>query len=618
MALSAARPIAHREEPVPAREPSLSLHGTVASAGGSVLVGAEVCLAPPPFEPDSELRCTTSDAAGEYRFAPGARGALLTTSAAGHESQALYLDVAGMRDRYDFVLGAARAPNVRGVVVDASGGVVAGALVLAHADTRSDVVATARTAEDGRFALAVPPGPLTLVAQAEAYASANLELEAPADQVSLLLAATSALTGVVVDDETGRPVPDVLVSAYARSVVHPTGAHVATDIEGRFRLDGLQAGDYSLSAAGKGWGGAEATALVAVAEESAPITLRVRAGATLTGLVRTNGQPCPNASVTLNDGTTSVGAAADANGSVSIEGIVPGSYEVTVVCPRAVELHDAIVVAAGPTRHEWDLDAGSTLHVRVERVGGRPIGNVAVRMLPRPRPSGEDAPLGSALECDAADGEFVCAGIEPGTYDFAVGAQSPTTAGSIAVTGEVRELPPVVLQMPAAASISVQVNGARSTLPGFHVLARAAAGPVVQAESSGDGYWFRDLPLGSYSVFLGPTSVGSKEATPVTLSADGEVVIASLTVPEPLEIGGVVLDAAGSPVPELWLHAVSSASDVSTPFAGTPALTNERGEFRLMGLIPGTYAVMSDAPEPQQLGSTVSAGERDLVLLLPR
>jgi hypothetical protein len=598
----------------PALATSESIRGTVSSSNGSPLVGAEVCLTKSSSGLDTAPACTLSDASGAFRIAASPEGDLLVATAPAHESQVREVTASSTLAALDFVLGPARAASVSGVVVDAAGGPVPGALVLARG-RGSEVVASASSDENGRFGLAVEPGHLTLGARAEAYAPASVEIEAPVDQVTLVLAATSTLMGVVVEDANEQPVADVLVSAYARGALHLTGLHVTTDTEGRFQLTGLHAGPYQLSAGGPEWGGGEATVTVGVAEVSAPIVLRVRAGTTLTGVIRAGGESCPGGGVSLLN-KVSLGAEADAKGEVSIRGVVPGEYEVSVRCPHAVTLWDNIEIGAAPVHREWDLDTGATVRGRVERANGEPASASSVRMLPAPRSGAENERPGIIVECAAGDGnEFVCKGVEPGRYEFSLGNQAPITVGSIAVTNADREPAPVVLRMPPVASILVQIADGESSRPSsFHVLAQSASAPPLQAEPHPEGRLLRDVPLGSYAVYFGPTSRVPEAAPRAVLNADGEVVRVTLTAPAALDISGVVLDASGSPVPELWLHAESTTLDMQP--LGVPALTNERGEFVLAGLIPGTYDVVNDGAESRRLVSSVSAGSRDLVLQL--
>jgi carboxypeptidase family protein len=586
------------------------IRGTVSGSEGKLLVGAEVCLTQSRLGGDTA--CARTDASGAFRMPPGAAGDLLVATAPAHEARVRGLPPSPGLESIDIVLGPSTTPNVRGVVVDAVGGPVERALVRVQGGG-VDPAGCAWSDESGRFGLAVAPGLITLGAQAEAYAPAQVEIEAPADQVSLVLAAASTLNGEVVEDATGRAVPTVTVSAYADSMAHPSAQSAVTDEAGRFVLSGLHAGKYQLKASGVSWGGGEAWASVGVAEMSAPIVLRVHAAATLTGVVRVRGEACSSGAVWLR-GSAFNGNSTNARGEVSLTGILPGEYDVSVECAGGITLSDHIVIGTRPLHREWDLGAGATLHGRLERANGAAI-RLPLRLIPPAAAAAESSAPRALVECAVDEGgSFECRGLEPGRYEFSVGGQDLVSAGSIVIDPAVSEPPPAVVRLPAVASILVQLAGAGVGAGSFHVLARRANAPALRAEPSAEGHWFRDVALGTYTVYVGPTSASAENARQVTLSADAQVARVELTGPALLSISGVVVDASGVPAPEVWLAAQSSESDVPGAIAGTPVLTDERGEFSLEGLIPGAYDISSNGPS--HLVEAARAGARGLVLQL--
>jgi protocatechuate 3,4-dioxygenase beta subunit len=553
-----------------------------------------------------------TDSGGAYRIAAIDGPSVLIAMAPAHEQQVRELLPASDQQHLDFVLNLARPSSVSGTVVDAAGGAVPGALVLAHRPGPSGAVAATWSDDSGRFALALDPGAATLEAQAEAYASAQLEVEVPAGALQLVLAVTSTLSGVVVSEATNEPVPGVSVSAFAQSVVPGSVRPALADAAGRFQLTGLHAGTYRLHAAGPQWAGGDVTATLGLAEVSDAMVLKVRPAATLSGVIRARGEPCRAGSVLLT-GEVAFGASADAQGEVSIEGVVSGSYDVMVMCPGSVSSHERLEIDA-PVHRQWDLGAGVTVHGRVERASGKPFAGIAVRMTAA-APPGASPALDVPVECVAsADAEFACSGLHTGKYQIHLGSPAPIEAGSIVIRAQEPDPPAVVLRMPPVASIAIDVGG--STRPStFHVLARTSSGPPLRAEPRAEGYLLHDIPLGTYTVYYGPTSRLSATAPSVVLSADAEVAHVTLAAATTLEISGQVLDASGSAVAELWVQAQSADADVSAEVAGAPALTDERGEFVLQGLIPGTYDIMAGA-EQRALLTSASAGSRGLVLQL--
>ncbi|HXU88581.1 MAG TPA: carboxypeptidase-like regulatory domain-containing protein, partial [Methylomirabilota bacterium] len=147
---------------------------------------------------------------------------------------------------------------VRGRVVSATGGVVAGALVRLTQQARSGG-ATTRSDRDGRFAFAdVVPGPFLIGASKNGFSSEGspfgrlITVTATGADAELTLTPWGSVTGRVVD-ELGEPVQGAamqllrlqfkdgqrrLVSAFTRT----------TDDRGVFRIFGVAPGQYILSA----------------------------------------------------------------------------------------------------------------------------------------------------------------------------------------------------------------------------------------------------------------------------------------------------------------------------------------------------------------------------------
>ncbi len=589
------------------READGFIRGTVASFDGRILAGAEVCLLRQPGA-DVPLSCTTTDAFGAFQISCEDPATLVIASAEAHESQTRRVVDGDMREPMQFVLGDLRPTTVSGIVLDAAGGAVSGALVVGHHSSLPENVTSARSDAEGRFGLALEAGAAILTAHAEAYAPFRAEVVAPSKDVALLLGPESTLAGRVVDEMTEDPISGVSVSAHARSALHVLASKAITGADGSFRLTGLHAGEYDLVAVGASWGGGRAAVRVGVADTADGIVLRMQPAATLSGVIRAGGKACRGR--VFLDGVASYQGAAGEHGQFSMSGISPGRYQVSVDCIGGRPEHDAIDIHAGQIYREWDLDRGTVLRGRVERANGQPRVSI-VRLVPKPTAGGRAVPVDCTNE---QAGEFVCQGLEAGEFDVILAGHEPILAASIAIQEAAGDLEPIVLRAPAAASILVRSPDAEFPLPsGFHVMARKRGGAPVIASPTREGHLLADLSLGSYSVYLGPTSHPPADAPIANLVEDGEFVRVSLVAPRSLEISGVVLDLSGTPLPDVWLHAESTESHFSEPM-GTPALSNERGEFILKALIPGAYDIVSERGLDRALIAGVKAGTPDVLL----
>jgi protocatechuate 3,4-dioxygenase beta subunit len=258
--------------------------GRVLDAEGRAVPGAFVRLriqlpSRGPF-PSSRRRRTTTDAQGRYRFErllpvgtgtldAGTQDAWTPPASAGSADPGFDLEREGPVIERDLVLAA--IPRVRGLVVDAEGRPVAGALVGAEgSDWRGPAGAVRApprdiSGGDGGFALAgMAPGETwTLEARTATLRSEPLPAlriphpPEPAPEVRLVLRPTTSLRGRV-----SRP--DGSALAGTQVVLNPAdsarrGSLTAnTDEEGRFVFDGLRAGRYQLPA--QRWDGEEGSA----------------------------------------------------------------------------------------------------------------------------------------------------------------------------------------------------------------------------------------------------------------------------------------------------------------------------------------------------------------------
>lgn len=120
----------------------------------------------------------------------------------------------------------------------------------------------ARTDNSGAFALPLEKqGPYRVEAKkpgyieagasgAPNYAEVTLTVEKPAAETKLFLARPGRLTGTVVDEDTGKPIANLRLSAVrkrsARGFLRGDGTPSKTDAEGRFVATGLSPGEYAV------------------------------------------------------------------------------------------------------------------------------------------------------------------------------------------------------------------------------------------------------------------------------------------------------------------------------------------------------------------------------------
>ena len=147
------------------------------------------------------------------------------------------------------------------------------------------------------------------------------------------------------------------------------------------------------------------------------------------------------------------------------------------------------------------------------------------------------------------------------------------------------------------------------------VVAASDAIPEPRAAITGsDGrYTFTDLPAGAYTVSatrtgFAPMTYGqgrSLAGTPVTVAAGQHAGNIDFSLAPGGAIAGRILDEDGSPFAGARVEALVTRSEAGadTLFSVSSSQTDDRGEFRLFGLAPGTYFVSAQDPAFRSVSS---------------
>jgi hypothetical protein len=437
----------------PRTQPRAAVRGTVRTAGGGPIAGAQVCSR---FATDGlasdEWRtppCATTDAAGAYaleHLLPVRHG--VAASAAGHQARE-WQNAQGEPDSFVLAPGEVRTVDfalppggaeVSGTVEDVSGGPIVGALVAIPAGTVVGVAATTRTDEQGRFALWTAPGPAHLGAHADGYAPGDSDVSAPTARAQILLTPESSLSGTVVTAGDARPVDGAIV-AVALDDDEP-GASTRSDAQGRFRLTRLVPGRYKPVASGDGYRGeAGESVLLGLGQHVDGVVVVVHPASRVRGTVvidRGGGkvEPCPRGAVMLADAASRARAtdSIELDGTFAILSLVPGRYEVRVRCndQAAQQKYPPVEVAAGADHADLILTVtpGAVITGTVRTAAGAPFGDAWVSA--RATDAGEFFPGAFARSGD--DGVYRLTGLRGGTYQL-----------EASVNGQVDAAPPLTV-----------------------------------------------------------------------------------------------------------------------------------------------------------------------------
>jgi hypothetical protein len=565
-----------------------SIEGVVTD-GAAPLAGALVCIEARAEQVDPA--CGISDVRGAFRFAlaPG-RYRLVASLATYRPARSDEVVLTSGTERVSLTL-ARGGVEITGTVADLNGGPIANARVTARN-------AVGFTRDDGSFSLWSVPGEQSVVGSAEGYASSRTNAYAPG-HVELLLIPEGTITGIVVDANTGAPVPDVRIRADGSE--DRSDALAVTDDEGVFRLTRLTAGRYDVSArVERGYGLHEGSVLVGVGASVTGIVIKLHPAALVTATVTdaSTKQPCAEPSARLYDVAKNrrLEMSRGGEGRLVAEGTLSGSYEVEVGCKGFVprDSYAPLVVGSNDVAAAWEVDPGAHIVGQLRSESGIPVDNVLVSAMRIGR--------GWRYDTTDDDGRFEIGGLEPGTYELkerllsdllgtkteVVVATGVTVERDIVIpdTGEVRGQVVDGTGVPiAGVSITIELDEAR---------------PLdVYRTTDANGRFVIDRLLPRDYVVEARRPLGTKPvrseliAVRAMQTSNLKIVVQEDTG----SISGVVTDAAGRPVGDAF---ITLADAKLSPYAkrealhwpvDRPILTAPDGSFTASDLPRRTYAI---------------------------
>lgn len=493
--------------------PAAAVVAHVVRADGTPCGGAEVRLA---RWPTAGVLSTRADADGDGRaellgLTPGTYEVGLTCP--GHrQGGELSLEVPAATPVTEVTWKLVTGATVRGTVTGPGGAPVPGATVVIVVRRFIAEDATT-TAADGSYRLGgLVGGRYAVTARAPGLTApepVDVDLADDADvRVDLVLGAGGAITGVVVDGND-RPQADVAIEASGGD----GQAQATTDQAGRFTLDGLAPGPWTVSAEADtitpGDAAPTASEATATVVSGATATVRLvvsgRDGVITGTVVDSAGAPARECEVTAEQGDGVVALLAGTGSAVTLGPALTGDDGRFTL--RRVGAGAFAVLARradGASARVEGVSAGDDVTVRLDTTGAV-VGTVTMAGAPVPEALVVTAEHGDTVRTESfrhTDGRFTLRDLPPATYQLAVDAIDGVGVGSATVTAG-GEAPVTIALEPTVtlrgrlvervsrapvAGMGIRVERAGASLPRGMTSARSAADGTFELRHAPRGH----------------------------------------------------------------------------------------------------------------------------------
>lgn len=409
-----------------------------------------------------------TDADGVYHMhgvPPGERS--VEANHEDHQRQVRDLTVVPGENRLDFRLQA--GVSVSGRVVGEGGAPVAGALVSAvlagdHPGLRPDGETTDGS---GAFRLeGLSPGAYSLTARKDGFAVTTLEEQVeltggPVQGVEIQLRRGAIVTGRLLGAELEELAGATVVAGnFARQDRMPLIGRV--DYEGRFRIEGVPAGEWTLVAVlSDGLPAAQEPLTVAPGQREASVDIDLGADkASLRGRIRIGGEPAASAYLSLAGKDTAARGfgRTDHQGRFEVRGLEDGTYEMEIFQLASGQTRVETVEVRGDTEIDLDIEVSSVSGVVI--ADGEPVERARVEI-----ERADAAPVvRQPVRTDPA-GRFRIARVAAGTYRLRASAEGYAPGEATVTVEDTTPLTGVEIRLQPAGGLVLEVRGAYGTPP---------------------------------------------------------------------------------------------------------------------------------------------------------
>jgi len=426
-----------------------------------------------------------------------------------------------------------------------------------------------------------------LWAEAEGYVPTHETIEAPQNDIPLVLRPQGALRGRVEDSDTARPLSDFRIRLARGSEEKSFRSN-----DGSFEWQGLPPGRWTVVAQAPGYQRTSLDVEIRSGDVTNGVVFLLRKGVELSGRVVDNdtNEPVPDVSVVYDETRVEKASAfsllksmmqtTDSDGNFRFTGVPPAS--VTIIARSPFYAQSQITVTAGEaTSVEIRLSRGAVLSGHILGTDSRtPVAGARVSLF------SETSGSASTITSDST-GFFLFNRLSSGRYRLMAEASFGQAPRQDIVLKENQRVDDMVLSLKSGATVHGNVRG---TLPTeqktVNLVAYGADGFSASTSTSLEGeYNVPGVPVGPTRLLISTSTLRSMSVS-IEIPAGTQDLNFDINFPQNGRLHGSVMQG-GKPI----AFADLSAIPVDSRMVRATTRTDEEGTYEIVGLSDGNYVV---------------------------